>query len=318
MPDNIQYTVAVLAPNGVVASDLSAPLDVLGRATVQGKPCYSLRVCAESTPVESEHFTINAPFTLRSMGSATTIIVAGVHDPETASTPAIKRALLRAYHRGARIASICTGAFLLAEAGILDGKGATTHWLATGRLAELYPDIDVDPNVLFVDNGQVLTSAGAVAGIDLCLHLIALDFGPAIAAQSAKKSVVPLARAGGQAQFIDQQIAARDYGSLEPLLVWIEKNLSQSLEVEALADRAALSARTLHRRFVAQTGLPPNAWVVRCRVRAAQQLLETITMSLEQVADATGFGSRQNFRARFSEVVGLSPSGYRSAFTSNA
>ena len=317
MPTPAAHKLAVVIPDQVVASDFTVPIDILGRAVTEaGEPCYQIQVCAESKTVESSHFSINVPYTLRVLRRADTVVVAGVHSLAAEFSPAIRHALQQAYERGTRIASVCTGAFLLADAGLLNGKKATTHWLASAALAERYPDVDVDPNVLFVDNGQVLTSAGAMAAADLCLHLIYKDFGPVVAAQSAKRTVLPLARPGGQAQFIEQQVGQRDYGSLQELLIWIENNLSKNLEVQALADRAAMSVRTLNRRFLAQTGLPPNTWVIRCRVRAAQQLLESTRLSLALIADRTGFGSVANFRARFKEIVGANPSDYRQAFSS--
>ena len=314
MPNQIPRKVAVLLPDQVVASDFSVPIDVLAHATVDGAPCYKIQVCADSEFIQSSHFAVKVPHSLRVLRSADTVIVAGMQTTKAGSSPTIRRALQQAYDRGTRIASICTGAFILADAGLLDGKRATTHWLASSALASRYPEVSVDPNVLFVDNGQVLTSAGAMAGADLCLHLICKDFGPVVAAQSAKRTVVPLARPGGQAQFIEQQVSAKDYGSLDELLIWIENNLCENLEVQALAKRAAMSVRTLNRRFLAQTGLPPNTWIIRCRIRSAQQLLESSHLSLAQIADETGFGSIANFRARFKEIVGTNPSDYRQAF----
>lgn len=315
MPNPKRHVVAVLVPEGAVASDFSTPLDLLGKAkTPTGQDCYELKVCGVTKSVRTEYFSIDVPHSIRVLRTADTIIVAGTENPPSESPATLTRALQRANSRGTRIASICTGAFLLAEAGILDGKNATTHWLAAKELAARYPMINVDPNVLFVDNGQVLTSAGAMAAVDLCLHLIQRDFGAAVAAQSARKSVMPLARSGGQAQFIQQEPQLRDYGSLKSLLVWVENNLSDRLEVPVLAERSALSVRTLHRKFVEQTGMTPNAWILQARVRAAQQLLETSRLSIEQISRQTGFGSYPNFRARFKTLVGTNPSSYRRAF----
>src|SRR5262245_3196968 len=195
--------VAILAFDGVVLADLAVPSEVFGRAkTRDGRAAYELRICSEEPEVRSEHVTLKVAHRLSSLGRADTVIVPGMDDLSRPPPDSIVRALRRAVDRGARVASVCTGAFLLAATGALDGRRATTHWRAAGLLAQRHPRIEVDPNVLYVDNGLVLTSAGASAGLDLCLHLVRRDLGAEVAADVAKNSVMPLERAGGQAQFI--------------------------------------------------------------------------------------------------------------------
>ena len=224
------------------------------------------------------------------------------------------RAIRRAADRGARVASICTGAVRArGEPDSSTAFRATTHWLAAAELARRHPAIDVDPDVLYVDNGDVLTSAGAAAGHDLCLHLIGRDCGVEVAARSARLAVMPLERAGGQAQFIVHVPPAHD-GSLRALFVWAEAHLREHLTLKRLARQAAMSTRTFSRRFREQAGVTPAVWVARARVRLAQRLLETTFLSIEQVADEAGFGSSAVMRERFQHVLGTSPHAYRQSF----
>jgi transcriptional regulator GlxA family with amidase domain len=216
---------------------------------------------------------------------------------------------------GTRIASICAGAFVLAATGLLDGLRATTHWLGAGALAALHPEVEVDPDVLYVDNGQFLTSAGAAAGLDLCLHMIRRDHGSAVAADAARLSVMPLEREGGQAQFIvHEQPPSPDGATLEPLLHWMEENARRELSLGEIAARAGMSTRTLNRRFREQTATTPLQWLHRARIRQAQYLLETTAHSVDRIATQVGFGSPTAFRDRFKRQVGTSPHAYRRAF----
>jgi transcriptional regulator GlxA family with amidase domain len=225
---------------------------------------------------------------------------------------------VRAAAAGCRIASICTGAFVLAEAGLLDGRRATTHWRAAGELARRYPAVDVDPDVLFVDEGPVLTSAGAAAGLDLCLHMIRGDHGAAVAADAARDAVMPLERAGGQSQFIAREPPAAGGSSLAPVLAWIEQHLDEDLEVDDIARVAMMSTRTLSRQFRRQTGTTPLQWLLRARVRSAQELLETTDQPVDRVARRAGFASSATFRERFRRVVGVTPQRYRETFRAHA
>lgn len=307
--------VAVLAFDGVVLGDLAVPCEVFGRARDHaGRPAFDVRVCAEKESIESAHVGLSAPYRLASVARADLVIVPGLEDLERPPPPAVVAAIQRACARGATVASICTGAFVLAATGLLDGGRATTHWLAAPELARRFPRVDVDPDVLFVDRGDRLTSAGAAAGLDLCLHLVRRTLGAETAAQVARASVMPLERAGGQAQFIRYPEPSADVSSLAPLLEWLEAHLREDLSLPRVARRAAMSSRTLSRRFREQTGTTPAQWIRHARVRRAQRLLETSVLSVEAVAEEVGFRSAAVLRAHFGPTVGTSPLAYRRAF----
>jgi transcriptional regulator GlxA family with amidase domain len=309
------HTVAVLALSGVVPFDLSTPCEVFGRVRLaDGRAGYDVRVCGFEKEVPAGAFNLRPRWGLRTLAKADTVVIPGVSNPSAPVPKSVVRAIRSAAGRGSRIASICSGAFVLAATGLLDGLRATTHWLAADQLARRYPNIEVDPNVLYVDNGQILTSAGAAAGLDLCLHLVRRDYGAAVAADAARIAVMPLERAGGQAQFIRHQPPGADGASLEPLMGWIQVHLRQPLTLERLAGRAAMSTRTLSRRFAEQSGTTPLQWILGARVRRAQQLLETTGHSVERIATEVGFGSAPAFRERFNRIVGTSPQRYRRAF----
>lgn len=310
------HTVAVLALDSVIPFDLSTPIEVFSRSRLPGgRAGYRVRVCGAAPQVDAGLFTLQAPWGLEGLADADTIIVPGTADVSRPVPDAVLDALRDAAADGTRIASICAGTFTLAAAGLLSGLRATTHWMAAARLAERHPDIDVDPDVLYVDNGQILTSAGAAAGLDLCLHLIRRDYGSAVAADAARLSVMPLEREGGQAQFIVSEAPPTPQGSeLEPLLRWLEENAGRELTLEDIAGRADMSTRTLLRRFREQTGSTPLQWLHRTRIRQAQHLLETTGHSVERIAVQVGFGSPTAFRDRFKRVAGVSPQAYRKAF----
>lgn len=307
--------VAVVALDGVVGFDLGTPLEVFGRTRLpDGRPGYEVRVCAARRTVDAGSFTLRAPWDLSAIRTADTVIVPGVADPAAAVPPGVLRALREAAARGARVASICVGAFTLAAAGLLDGRRATTHWAAAAVFADRYPAVHVDPDVLYVDDGNVSTSAGAAAGLDLCLHLVRDDYGAAVAAHTARVSVMPLERSGGQAQFITHEPPGADGTSLQPLLAWMADHHAEDLTLSDLAAHAAVSSRTLIRRFREQTGTTPMTWLTRHRARRAQQLLETTVTPIEHIGPLVGFASATTFRERFKDVVGVSPSHYRRAF----
>lgn len=309
------HTVTVLALNGVLAFDLSTPVEVFGRVRLpDGRAAYEVRVCAPADEVDAGVFTIRAPWALDTLEEADTVVVPGLADPAEPVAEEVLGALWRAAEGGARIASICVGAFTLAAAGLLNGLRATTHWAAAEKLARLYPDVEVDADVLFIDNGQVLTSAGAAAGLDLCLYMIRQDHGSTVAADAARVAVMPLERDGGQAQFIVHEPPGADGASLEPLLRWMEVNAHRALTLDEIAVQAATSARTLNRRFREQTGTTPLRWLQQLRIRRAQHLLETTGHSVERVASEVGFGSPTSFRDLFKRLVGTSPRDYRRAF----
>ncbi|MFH8220889.1 GlxA family transcriptional regulator [Streptomyces sp. NPDC018057] len=310
------HTVAVLALDQVIPFDLSTPIEVFSRTRLpDGRPGYRVRVCGERDEIDAGAFTLRAPWDLSALQDADTIIVPGVADLTAPLSPAVHDALRSAAADGTRIASLCVGAFPLAATGLLDGLRVTTHWRAAGLLAELHPDIEVDPDVLYVDNGQFLTSAGAAAGMDLCLHMIRRDYGSAVAADAARLSVMPLEREGGQAQFIAHDHVPVPQGSeWEALLTWLRENLARNLTLADIAERAGTSTRTLIRRFRDQTGTTPLQWLHRARVRQAQHLLETTEHSVERIGGQVGFGSSTTFRDRFKRTTGVSPQTYRRAF----
>ncbi len=312
------HHIAILALHDVVPFDLSTPCEVFSRVrTADEQAAYQVRVCGEATDIRAGMFDLRVHCGLSQLRGADTVIVPGLSDPSRVISQDVLMALRQAAAEGARLASICTGAFVLAAAGLLDGRRATTHWMVTSELARRYPAVIVDPNVLFVDNGDILTSAGAAAGLDLCLHMVRCDHGAAVAADIARKSVMPLAREGGQAQYIVHESPC-SASSLQPLLQWLEKHLKRQLSLEEIANKAATSSRTLNRRFIGQVGTTPLQWLLNARVRRAQHLLETTQLTIEQVATEAGFSSATTLRERFSRKVGNTPQAYRRAFGANA
>ena len=311
------HTVAVLALDDVIGFDLATPVGTFGFARhPDGSPAYRVLVCGTSA-VRTEAFTLQPHHGFEVLVDADTIVVPGTVGWD--APVEVLDALRAAAARGTRIASICAGAFILAATGLLDGLRATTHWLGAAELAARHPEIDVDPNVLYVDNGQFLTSAGAAAGLDLCLHMVRRDFGSAVAADAARLSVMPLEREGGQAQFIlhDQPPPVPRGAEMERLLGWLADHAATDLTLTDIAVRAGMSTRTLNRRFREQTGTTPLQWLHRHRVRQAQHLLENTTYPVDRIASQVGFGSPTAFRERFKRVVGTSPNVYRAAFATN-
>jgi transcriptional regulator GlxA family with amidase domain len=312
----VMHTVAVLALENVIPFDLSTPLEVFGRTRLPGgRSGYRVQVCAAASRVDAGLFTVEARRGLDALAGADTVIVPGTATPFDPVPEVVLEALRAAGAAGTRIASVCAGTFVLAQAGLLDGLRATTHWLVAPELARLHPRVEVDPDVLYVDNGQVLTSAGAAAGLDLCLYMIRRDYGSAVAADAARLSVMPLEREGGQAQFIVHRQPPVPQGAvLEPLLRWLEENADRELTLDEIARRAGMSTRTLLRRFREQCGTTPLQWLHRTRIHQAQHLLETGDHSVERIAARVGFGSPTAFRDRFKRITGVSPQAYRRAF----
>ncbi|MEV0251713.1 helix-turn-helix domain-containing protein [Nocardia sp. NPDC050712] len=311
------HTVAILALDKVIPFDLSTPIEVFTRTLLpDGSPGYEIRVCGEQPEVDAGAFTMRVPWGLAGFEGADTIFVPGTADPAAPLPPAVRDALRAAAANGTRIASICTGTFALAGTGLLDGLRATTHWIVADLLAAAHPAIDVDPDVLYVDNGQILTAAGAAAGLDLCLHMIRADYGSAVAADAARLSVMPLEREGGQAQFIvNTYTPSPDGSALEPVLTWLHDNLHAELTLADIAAHAGTSTRTLIRKFREQTGTTPLQWLHRARIRRAQHLLETTRHPVERIGAQVGFGSPTAFRDRFKKTTGVSPASYRRAFS---
>lgn len=311
------HVVGILALHGVVPFDLAVPCDMFERARLaDGTAPYEVRVCGEAQRIQSRPFDIHVKRSLDDLDRADTIVVPGVEGALKPVDATAKAALRRAVDRGARIASICSGAFVLAAAGLLEGRRAATHWLAADALAARYPNVTVDRDVLFVDEGQIVTSAGASAGIDMCLHLIARDNGQAVAADSSRRAVAPLGREGGQRQYIlppenPRRIAG---GSIAATLEWIEAQLSRPITVASMASHAGMSKRTFARRFVEETGTTPGQWLIDARTRQARLLLETTSLSIDEIAAQSGFADSSGLRDRFRRVVGVSPRHYRASF----
>lgn len=270
----------------------------------------------EPSPLRSVNgITVTVDGDLSLLAQADIIIIPSWRGPDSLAAPPLLDALRTAHGRGATLVSICIGAFLLAQAGLLDGRRATTHWRYAEALARGFPKVRVEPDVLYVDEGDVLTSAGSAAGIDLCLHLVRKDFGPFIANQVARRLVMPVHRDGGQAQFIEQPVSGlRDRSRMAPLLERIVKDPSPDLTASAMADLAGMSLRTFLRRFHAATGLTPGEWLANARVNRAREMLETTTASVEDIATACGFGSVETLRHQFRKRVRLSPAQYRRRF----
>src|SRR5215213_9606965 len=291
------HSVSVLALDRVLAFDLSTPLEVFGRARLpDGRVAYTVRVCAPCDEVDAGAFGLRTTNGLDALAGADTIIVPGLADPTAQISGDVLEALRAAAEGGTRIASICVGAFTLAAAGLLNCLRATTHWAAAKELSRRYPEVEVDAGVLFVDNGGILTSAGAVA------------------ADAARLVVMPLERDGGQAQYIVHEQPGADGSNLQPLLHWIEENAHRELTLDDLATRAKMSTRTLNRRFREQTSATPMQWLRRARIRRSQYLLETTGHSVERIALQVGFSSPTSFREHFKRLVGTSPQAYRRAF----
>jgi transcriptional regulator GlxA family with amidase domain len=312
------HTVFVLALPDTIAFDLATPIEVFGRVRLPGgRPGYRVEVAAPAPVVDAGPLRLAAGHGLDALEHADTIVVPGRNDPLRPDPENVLAALRRAHAAGIRIASICAGAFTLAAAGLLDGRPATTHWLATSTFRQLYPSVALDPDVLYVDDGPVITSAGATAGIDMCLHLVRRDYGAAVAADAARLAVAPLHREGGQAQYIVRPGADGHDGpggGLGPVLAWLEEHAHTGVTLADIAARAGLSPRTVNRRFHDETGYTPMQWLAAARVRRAQELLEATGHGVDRVAELAGFASPTNFRAQFKRYAGVSPQTYRQTF----
>ena len=306
-----RHRVVALLAGEVVAFDLAIPAQIFGREP----DLYEWAVCApEPGPVATENgFDVLVPHGLGALAEADTIVVPGIGDRAWPLPPAPVDALRAAAEGGARVASICTGAFVLAAAGLLDGRRATTHWRYAALLTREFPAVEVDPDVLYVDEGDVLSSAGVAAGIDLCLHIVRKDHGAEVANRIARRIVVAAHRDGGQAQFVERPLPAPD-GGLAATRAWMEERLDEQLTVEDMARHAACSPRSFARRFRAETGTTPLQWLIGRRVAEAQRLLEGSELPVEQVASRAGFGTAAALRQHFGRALSTSPTAYRRAF----
>ncbi|WP_036567436.1 helix-turn-helix domain-containing protein [Nocardia sp. BMG51109] len=286
-----------------------------------GLPGFDFRVCGTEPGVplrcSSPGITVTPEYGLDELADADLVTVPAYPVAEDYEfDPRVLRAVRDAVDAGATVLTVCSGAFLAGAAGLLDGRKCTTHWRHVGKLAERYPSATVDPDVLFVDEGNLITSAGTAAGIDACLHLVRRELGSAVANKIARRMVVPPQRDGGQRQFIERPVPECTSDGLRDTLLWMDRHLELPHTVEDLAARSAMSTRTFARRFAAETGTTPVKWLTNQRVLLAKQLLEDTTLDLETIAGRSGFGSAALLRHHFQRLVGIAPTEYRRRFGS--
>ena len=309
--------VAILAYDGLCTFEFGIAVEIFGLPRPEFDfPWYEHRIVAvDQGPMRAMGgIQVLADGGMELLADARTIIIPGWRD-RSATVPAELIAALRQAHaRGARLLSICSGVFVLAATGLLDGHGATTHWRYTSELAERFPGILVDPDVLYVDSGQLITSAGSAAGIDACLHLVARDFGTQVANSVARRLVMSPQRSGGQAQFIPTPVSPAPRSDLSRVMQWARERLHEPLEVRDLASEAAMSERTFLRRFTEASGQSPKTWLQHERLGRARELLESSDQNTEQIAERCGYRSVESFRVAFRTVVGVPPSVYRERF----
>lgn len=314
------HEIAVLALDPVIGYDLAIPPQIFGTTTGEdGEPLYRVRVCGLDTSPVRVHagYTIVPDFGAEILATADTVIIPGTKltGPRLDGVlPGDVAEALATIPPSARIMSICTGAFVLGAAGLLDGRPATTHWAYADAFRELYANVLLDENVLFVDDGEVLTSAGLGAGVDLCLHLVRRDHGAEVANRTARFCVVPPWREGGQSQFIDRHVPDGGTDGTAPTRAWALKHLDRPLDLAALAGHARMSVRTFSRRFRAETGLSPGTWLVQQRVRLAMHLLESTDLAVDGVAARAGLGTGASLRQHMRATHGVSPLAYRKTF----
>ncbi|GAA1848511.1 GlxA family transcriptional regulator [Myceligenerans crystallogenes] len=321
------HRVAVLITDGFIPFELGIPHRILGNArnTDDGSPLYEVVTCTTRGPraVRSDSdVTVLVDHGPEALESAGTVVVPAVSDDNSAfltgtPIPEMAEALAR-IRPGTRILSICTGAFQLASVGLLDGRPVTTHWAFAERLQRLFPDVRVNPDVLFVDDGDVLTSAGVAAGIDLCLHVLRSDHGAAVTHDVARHTIVPPHRDGGQAQYIERPVPDPAGPGTAPTRAWAVGRLAEPITLAQLARHASMSVRTFTRRFREETGESPGQWLVRQRVDGARHLLESSDLTMEQIANRCGFGTAQSMRVHVQAALGVTPTQYRRTFRTAA
>ncbi|NUR57798.1 MAG: helix-turn-helix domain-containing protein [Catenulispora sp.] len=307
--------VAVLVLEGAKPMDVGIPAQVF---TTRASMPYEVRVCGAAAGLVTggDGLAYHVAHGLEALAWADLVFLPGYRFPDRDAPPtAVLEALLTAHRRGARLAAISTGAFALAATGLLDGRRATTHWHYTRALAQKYPLVRVDENVLFVDEGGVLTSAGAASGLDLCLHILRGDLGVAASNHAARRLVAAPYRSGGQAQYVPRSVPEPLGERFAATREWALHHLAEPLSLESLARQAAVSPRTFSRRFIEETGYTPMQWVMRARIDLARELLERSQRSIEQIANDVGLGTGTNLRAHFQRILGTTPSEYRRTFT---
>ncbi|NUO59043.1 MAG: helix-turn-helix domain-containing protein [Hamadaea sp.] len=315
------HRVVVLALDGVIPFELGIPSRIFGEAVgADGEPLYEVIVCTvDGRPVTSSAgYTLGVEHDAEALAGADTVVIPPSHAlgpvRENIRLPQPLAAALSRIRPGSRIASICTASYVLAAAGLLDDRPATTHWREAEHFQRTFPHVKVDPGVLFVDDGDVLTSAGAAAGVDLCLHMIRRDHGSEIANQVARGCVVPPWRHGGQAQYIERPIPQPSQATTADTRAWALQHLDQPVTLPELAAHARTSVRTFTRRFRHEVGMTPGQWLIRQRVERARHLLESSDLAIDQIADQSGFGAPSSFRQHFRAIIGVSPADYRRTF----
>ncbi|MCL3862646.1 GlxA family transcriptional regulator [Actinotalea sp. K2] len=310
-------SVAAIVLDGIAPFELGVVCEVFGiDRSDTGGPSFEFTACTPrpGVPIRTKlGMELMIHDGLETTGSADLVVLPAYGDDRDLPVEVLE-ALQRAHARGAWILSVCSGAFGLGRAGLLDGRRCTTHWMYADRLAAAFPRAEVDPAVLYVEDGGVVTSAGTAAGIDACLHLVRRELGAVAAAAVARRMVVPPHRDGGQAQYIDYPVPPGDGGELAPVLAWIEDNLDAEITVPSLARRARMSERTFARRFRAETGTTPAGWTARQRLLRAQELLERTELPVEEIARRAGFGGAPALRHHFARTLGTSPLAYRRTF----
>lgn len=310
-------SVAVVVLDQVAPFELGVLCEVFGTERIgDGFPCYDFKVCSpDGAAVRTRSGFLLQPHADLAPLADADLVAVPAHPIDSPMPEAVGEALRAVAARGAYLISVCSGAFLLGEAGLLDGRQCTTHWKYAGELATRFPKAKVHPNALYIEDGPLLTSAGTAAGIDLCLHLVRREHGSEIATRLARRMVVPPHRDGGQAQYIEAPLPRTpEAPTLAPLLTWMIENLHQQCTIEELAARAHMSPRTFARRFRAETGTTPFDWLTSQRVLLARRLLEETTLSVESVATRSGFGDAATLRHHFTRRVGATPHNYRATF----
>jgi AraC family transcriptional activator FtrA len=314
-------TVSVILVEPVAVFEFGVAVEVFGLDRADdGVPPMSLRVCAETPGIPLRTSTtaacsVTATHSLDAVAGSDLVIIAATDVRPVAEYPvAVLEALRSAHAAGSILLSLCSGAFMLAAAGLLDGRACTTHWRLVESMERAYPRVLLDPKVLFVDDGSIVTSAGTAAAIDACLHLVRRELGTAVATKIARRMVVPPQRDGGQQQFVEMPIPARTADSLSPLLAWVLDHLAETHTATSLARRAVMSDRTFARRFSAETGTTPHKWLTQQRILAARGLLEETELGVEQIAARVGFNSAVVLREHFRREIGLAPADYRRRF----
>lgn len=317
------HTVAILAHDGMTGFESGLAAEIFGITELNerfsagiSEPWYSVQLCAESPEVRLlGGATVRTSYGLAELAGADTVVIPSVGNIDAPASAALIEAVRAADQRGARLVSICSGAFALAEAGVLDGRSATTHWLYADVLQRRYPNIEIDRTPLYVDNGRVLTSAGCAAGLDLCLHIVRSDHGAAVANDVARRLVIAPHRAGGQAQYIETPVPAPSAdGRVAAAMAWALEHLDTAITLDDMAAQSAMSRRSFLRQFAKATGSTPIKWLTEQRIQASLPLLESSVLSVEQIAARVGFESPVTYRYHFVRQMHTTPSEYRGCF----